>query len=235
MQRAKSTYILMLALLPAPVVGQQNAVERLTEVLPSDVAEQVLASIQEAQSRALPAQALANLALEGVAKGRSAEEVLAAVALLVGDMGRAQEALLAAGHEPAEGEIEAATAAIRMGVDATSVSGLAMSGPSGRSLAVPLLVMGELTARGLASDDALMAVRDRLVARADDASLLGAFPGVGEGLGQGLHPDQVGTALAGGLAGFQVPVAGVSVPVGPQTDHGGRPEGRGRAGGPPGP
>jgi hypothetical protein len=218
-------------LVPAAVAAQVDPLERLAEVLPPDVAEQVLVRVESARSRDLPAQAMANLALEGVAKGRSAAEVLAAVELLGADMGRAQEALQAAGHAPGEGEIEAGTAALRMGVDGAAISELARSGPSGRSLAVPLLVLGGLAERGLPADQALAAVRDRLQARADDSALLGAFPDVARGLGAGMRPDQVGTALAGGLAGFEVPVAGVQVPVGPQTDRGRAPEGRG--GGPP--
>lgn len=198
--------------------------ERLAEVLPESVRAQVLDRIEAARVRELPAQAMANLALEGVAKGRSADEVLAAVELLVADMGRAQEALQAAGHRPAEGEIEAATAAMRMGVDGTSVSELARSGPSGRSLTVPLLVLGGLAERGLPSDEALAAVRDRLAARANDVELLGSFPQIEGGIGRG-------RAFAPGLAGLQVPGGGVIVPVGPQEDRG-RPEGRGRGGGP---
>ncbi len=223
-----------LALAPVTVVAQTDPVERLREVLPPDVAEQVVTRVEAARARGLPEQAMANLALEGVAKGRSAAEVLAAVELLVGDMGRAQEALRAAGHVPVEGEVEAATAAIRMGVDGGAISELARSGPSGRSLAVPLLVMGGLAERGLPSDRALAAVRERLQGRADDAALLGAFPDVARGLGAGMRPEHVGTALAGGLAGFEVPVAGVNVPVGPQNERGRRPEGRGRPGGAPG-
>lgn len=226
-----SMFAVALVLLPAGAAAQTDPLERLADVLPADVAEQVLARVQSARARDLPAQAMANLALEGVAKGRSGAEVLAAVELLVTDMGRAQQALQAAGHAPAAGEIEAATAALRMGVDGTAVSELARSGASGRSLAVPLLVLGGLTERGLPWERALAAVRDRLQARADDAALLGAFPDVARGLGAGMRPDQVGTALAGGLAGFEVPVAGVNVPVGPQTDRGRGPAGRG--GGPP--
>ncbi len=190
--------------------------------------------IETARARELPTQAVANLALEGVAKGRSAEEVLAAVELLVGEMGRAQDALQAAGRAPGEGEIEAATAAMRMGVDGEAISELARSQPSGRTLAVPLLVMGGLAERGLPSDQALAAVRDRLTAGAGDAGLLRDFPQVGRDLGQGMRPEQRGPGLAGGLAGFQVPVSGVTVPVGPQNENARRPSGRGRGGGPGG-
>jgi hypothetical protein len=210
------TAVLVTALVPAGASAQVDPIERLAEVLPPEVAAQVLERVAQAQVRALPAQAMASLALEGVAKGRSAAEVLAAVELLVADMGRAQEALQAAGHAPAEGEIEAATAALRMGADGAAISELARSGPTGRSLTVPLLVLGGLAERGLPSDAALAAVRDRLQARADDAALLGAFPEVGRGLGRDGRPD--------------VPVGRPDVPVGPPSDRG-RPEGRG--GGPP--
>jgi len=231
----RTTAVMMLAVAAstAAVTAQQAPLDRLREVLPGDVSAQVLRTIEEAQSTGLPPRAMANVALEGVAKGRSGPEVLAAVASLVADMGRAQEALRAAGHAPGEGEIEAAAAALRMGVDGAEISALARSGPSGRSLAVPLLVLGGLTQRGLASDDALATVRDRLAARADDAALLGAFDDVGRDFGLGMRPDQVGTALAGGLAGFEVPAAGMTVPVGPQQNQGRPPAGRGR-GGPPG-
>ena len=231
----RTAYLLVAALLPVSAAAQQDPSERLTEVLPPEVSAQVLERIETARVRELPTQAVANLALEGVAKGRSAEVVLAAVELLVGDMGRAQDALLqAAGRVPAGGEVEAATAAMRMGVDGEAISELARSQPSGRTLAVPLLVMGGLTERGLPSGQALAAVRDRLSAGADDGALLRDFPQVGRDLGQGMRPDQVGPALAGGFAGFQVPVAGVTVPVGPQTEIAGRPSDPGRGGRPGG-
>jgi hypothetical protein len=51
------------------------------------------------------------------------------------------------------------------------VSALAKSAPSGRSLAVPLFVIGGLIDRGLPSDDALKRVSERLQARASDADL----------------------------------------------------------------
>ena len=216
-----------LALVPTLSVAQEtDPVDRLQEVLPEAVADQVLARVTEARSLGLPAQAMANLALEGVAKGRSAEEVLQAVSVLANEMAAAHGAFEKAGHVPAEGEVEAATAAMRMGVDGDAVSTLASSAPSGRSLAVPLLVLGGLAERGLPADEALAAVRDRLAARAADAELVEGFPGLGRALGQGMRPDQVGPALAAGFAGFQVPVAGITVPVGPPEGRPGRGAGR---------
>jgi len=213
--------LLVAALMPLTAAAQQDPVQRLGQVLPPDLAAQVVARVEAARSGGLAPQAVANLALEGVAKGRSSEEVLQAVDALVSDMGRAREAILAAGRQPGAGEVEAATTALRMGVEGSAVSELAKSGPAGRSLAIPLLVMGGLTQRGLPSDEALEAVRARLVARAGDAELLSTFglPGGGRGFG----PDGAGPDVGGGRGGQQVP-------PGPPEDPGSR--GRGR-GGPP--
>ena len=134
----RSAYILLVtALLPAGLAGQEDPTERLSQVLPADVARQVMDQVEAARAQALPEEAVANLALEGVAKGRSGEEVLTAVEALVSDLTAAQDALAAAGRAPESGEVEAAAAAMRMGVDGTAISELARSQPSGRSLAVP--------------------------------------------------------------------------------------------------
>jgi hypothetical protein len=214
-------------LMPLAAVAQQDPAGRLSEVLPPEVAEQVLERVETARAAALPAQAVANLALEGVAKGRTAAEVLAAVELLVADMGRARDALQTAEHQPAAGEIEAATQALRMGVDGAAVSELARSAPPGRSLTVPLLVLGSLAQRGLPSDQALAAVQDRLAARVPDAELLSTFGAPGGARGGGGPPAGVGPGAAGGRGG---PPGGVGVPVGPQDDAGRPPVGRGRGG-----
>jgi hypothetical protein len=227
--------LLLMLLLPAGLAAQQDPTERLSEVLPADVAEQVIAVVESARNQALPDQAVANLALEGVAKGRSGEEVLDAVETLVADLGVAQAAIQAAGRAPETGEVEAATAAMRMGVDREAISELAQSQPSGRSLAVPMLVLGSLTEQGMPPDQALAQVNARLGERADDAALVSQMPEMAPGLTQGGMPAQLGPALASGMAGFQVPVAGVNVPVGP-PDNVGRPgdlPGRGNPG-PPG-
>lgn len=222
MLKRKVYILLMTVLLPVGLSAQEDPVERLSEVLPADVAEQVIAAVEAARNRALPDEAVANLALEGVAKGRSAEEVLSAVEALVGDMSVAQDAIQAAGRAPETGEVEAATAAMRLGVDGAAISELAQSQPSGRSLAVPLLVIGGLTERGLPSEDALAQVAARLAERADDAALMNEMAETAPDIAQGGMPAQVGPALASGMAGFQVPVAGINVPVGP-PDNVGRP------------
>jgi len=130
---------------------------RLREVLPADVAQRVLARIADARARQLPAEALENRALKFAAKGVDPRSIERSV------NGR---------HTPPAGdEIEAGAEAMRKGVDGASVSLLAKSAPSGRSLAVPLFVIGSLTDRGLTSDQAMQRVLQRLKDHASDSDL----------------------------------------------------------------
>lgn len=145
---------------------------RLREVLPADVAQRVLARIAQARERQLPAEALENRALKFAAKGVDPKSIERSVNEQAARMETARAALgNGRSMNPAGDEIEAGAEAIRKGVDDASVSLLARSAPSGRSLAVPLFVIGSLTDRGLSSSDALQRVLARLTARASDAEL----------------------------------------------------------------
>ena len=145
---------------------------RLREVLPADVAQRVLARIADARARQLPAEALENRALKFAAKGVDPKDIERSVNEQAQRMDNARSALASGrGSNPAGDEIEAGAEAMRKGVDGASVTLLAKKAPSGRSLAVPLFVIGSLTDRGLASDQALQSVLDRLNARASDSDL----------------------------------------------------------------
>ena len=163
--------------LTAAAAGAQtpagDPLARLREVLPAEVAEQVIATVSAARARGLPAQALENRALKYAARGVAPAQIERAVADHAVRMERAQDALLTAraGRRPSGDEVDAAAEVMRMGVDGASVSALAKSAPSGRSLAVPLFVVGSLVDRGLPSDEALARVQDRLASRATDADL----------------------------------------------------------------
>jgi hypothetical protein len=145
---------------------------RLKQVLPPDVATRVLAVIAKARAQDLPAEALENRALKFAAKGVRPDSIERSVAEHEQRMEHAKAALNGArGKQAAGDEVEAAAEAMRKGVDGGKVSDLAKSAPSGRSLAVPLYVIGSLVDRGLPSADALQRVEDRLKARASDADL----------------------------------------------------------------
>ena len=145
---------------------------RLRQVLPADVAQRVLARIADARARQLPAEALENRALKFAAKGVAPADIERSVNEQVDRMEAARSALVAGKHEaPDADEIEAGAEVMRKGVDGQAVSALARSAPSGRSLAVPLFVIGSLTDRGVPAAQALQRVMTRLQQKASDADL----------------------------------------------------------------
>ena len=145
---------------------------RLREVLPADVAQRVLARIADARARQLPAEALENRALKFAAKGVDPKDIERSVNEQAQRMDNARSALASGrGSKPAGDEIEAGAEAMRKGVDEASVTLLAKKAPSGRSLSVPLYVLGSLTDHGISSSQALQRVLTRLNARASDSDL----------------------------------------------------------------
>ena len=145
---------------------------KLRQVLPADVASRVLAKIAVARSQELPAEAIENRALKFAARGVSASDIEGSVDQQIDRMGKSKAAIEEGRGARADGdEIEAGADAMRKGVDGSQVSLLAKTAPSGRSLAVPLFVVGSLIDRGLPSDAALSRVQDKLKARASDREL----------------------------------------------------------------
>lgn len=170
------TLLLLTTMLVAGGSGAQVPLRdhsaRLREVLPADVAERVLARIADARARQLPAAALENRALKFAAKGVDPKAIERSVNEQAQRMDNARSALASGrGSKPAGDEIEAGAEAMRKGIDGASVALLAQKAPSGRSLAVPLFVIGTLRDRGLSSGQALQRVLDRMNARASDDDL----------------------------------------------------------------
>lgn len=210
--------------------------DRLREVLPADVAAHVLATIADARAHNLPAQALQQRALKFAAKGVSPADIQRSIDDQAARMKLAKAAIEKGGRRSAEStEIEAGAEAMRHGVDGSKVSELARSAPSGRSLAVPLYVIGSLTDRGLPSDQALLRVLERLNARASDADLQ-QLPDEAAN-GQSRRPDAAGsttgsghkpatTGRPSGVGGGRP--AGGGPPAGVPANAGARGRGRGR-------
>ena len=176
MRHLRTHAILGAGLFIAAAVGAQTPAHdpsaRLREVLPADVADQVLATIAEARARSLPAAALEHRALKFAAKGVDPKLIAKSIDEQQDRMQKVKNAINSARRANISAdEIEAGAEALRQGVDGAQVSALAKSAPSGRSLAVPLFVIGSLVDRGLPSDDALARVLARLQARASDAEL----------------------------------------------------------------
>jgi hypothetical protein len=160
---------------------------RLRQVLPPDVAQRVLNKIADARAHQLPAEALENRALKFAAKGIDPKDIERSVSEQADRMVRARTAIMSGrAAKPLGDEIEAGAEAIRKGFSGEAVRTLAKSAPSGRSLAIPLFVIGSLTDRGLPSDQALKRVLDRLKARASDNELE-ALPGEVSGPNDGVQ------------------------------------------------
>lgn len=145
---------------------------RLTTVLPADVAQHVLSVIRTARADRLPADAIESRSLKFAARGIAPDDIARAADEQLSRMRSARDLLHRARTQaPSGDEIEAGAEALREGVDGSAVSKLAQSAPSGRSLAVPLYVIGSLVSRGLPSDEALARVQTKLAARASDADI----------------------------------------------------------------
>ena len=183
----------------SPALAQTSAspaATRLREVLPADVAERILARIAAARAHDLPSQALENRALKFAARGIAPTEIERSVFEQADRMERVKPVLeQARGTKPLGDEVEAGAEAMRQGVDGKTIGALAKSAPSGRSLAVPLYVIGSLVNRGLPSDVALQNVEQRLNARASDAELE-ELPAEAVA-GQANRPPETGRDIAG--------------------------------------
>ena len=154
----------------AQTPGASDQAARLRAVLPADVAQRILARIAAARAQQLPAEALENRALKFAAKGVDPADIERSVNEQATRMESARAAIVNGRRANAAGdEIEAGAEAMRKGVDGNAVALLARNAPSGRSLAVPLFVIGSLTDRGLSSDAALQSVLAKLRSRATDA------------------------------------------------------------------
>ncbi len=171
---------------------------RLKDVLPGDVANRVLAVIAKARAHGLSGDALENRALKFAAKGVAPVSIERSIVDQEQRMESVRDALQhARGRKPTDDEIDAGAEAMRKGVDGSKVSALAKSAPSGRSLAVPLYVIGSLVDRGLPSDSALARVEARLQLRASDKDLESIPDDVpAQANGRGNRPAETGRELA---------------------------------------
>src|SRR5213592_655173 len=95
-----TTLVSTMILLPGLLAAQDKPVDRLRQVLPADVADQVIAIVSDATSRGLPGDAVAERALEASAKGRSGAEVSTAARSYATQLESGRDALRDGGHTP---------------------------------------------------------------------------------------------------------------------------------------
>lgn len=218
--------------------GTADPSARLAKVLPASAAQQVIALMKSARADGLPADALANRSLKFAARGIAPASIVKAASEQLARMRSARDVLRGArGRTPSGAEIEAGAEALREGVRTSDVAALAKGAPAGRSIAVPLYVVGSLVNAGVPEKDAMQRVASKLQSHASDADIestgrdAAASHRPADGRGDGAGPGHSG--------GVSAPAHSASPPAPnhgpPAGSPGGPPSGNGAAHGrPPG-
>ncbi|HEX5438399.1 MAG TPA: hypothetical protein VFW98_14690 [Gemmatimonadaceae bacterium] len=142
---------LLTVLVPVRASAQGQGVDgRLASRVDSATRATLAPVLDSARATGLPTEPLVEKALEGASKRAPGARIVAAVRALRGDLETARAAL---GTGSSAQEIVAGAGALRAGVDASHLQQLRADRP-GRSLAIPLTVLGELIARGVPVDTA---------------------------------------------------------------------------------
>lgn len=188
----------ILAAVPPALLAQQSRVEaRLTaRGLPADLAREVQAIAADAASRGVPAEPLADKAIEGWAKHVPAARIVSAVRLFAGRMAEAGAAVRGAGLEAPPGALIAAAAeAMGGGLKAEQIRSVVRAADAPEAAAPGLSVAAALTAQGLASQQAVTIVVDAMHRRRPMSQLLD-LPSLARSMHeQGLSPGEIGDKL----------------------------------------
>jgi hypothetical protein len=148
---------------PAPPASTARLADRLEPAVAAAVRE----VIDQAARRGLPTRSLEATALEGAARGASADRIVAAVRDRAAGLAEARTAL---GAAAGEAELVAGSTALAAGVAADSVTQLRRV--RRRSVAAPLVVLADLIARGVPPDEASGLVLSAVRGRVRDSELM---------------------------------------------------------------
>jgi hypothetical protein len=187
----------LIALLVA-VAGRRATAQdpRLAALLDTGTRARVSAVIERARTASLPVEPLVDKALEGARKRAPDARIVEAVTSLAARLDSSRVAL---GRTSTEGELVAAAAALQAGVGPAVLAQLRQE-RAGRSLAVPLVVLGDLVTRGVPHDTAsaliLLVAREGL----SDETLLAIQRDVQRDVRDGAHPATAAAIRARGAA-----------------------------------
>lgn len=179
--RAGVLFALAIAV-PGARASAQDA--RLVAQLDAATQQRVSAVIDRARAASLPVEPLVDKALEGARKRAPAARIVEAVTGLAARLDSSRAAL---GAGSTEAELVAAAAALQAGVGTRVLSQLRHE-RAGKSLAVPLVVLGDLVTRGVPHDTASALIL--LVAHEGlgDETLLAIQRDVQRDVRDGAHP-----------------------------------------------
>ncbi len=166
--------------------GRQGEAQdaRLAAQLDAETRSRVNLVIERARAASLPIEPIVDKALEGARKRAPNARIIDAVTTLAA---RLDSSRVAMGSASTEAELVAAASALQAGVGIDVLTRLRRE-RSGRSLAVPLVVLGDLVTRGVPRDTASALIL--LVAREGlgDETLLAIQRDVQRDVRDGAHP-----------------------------------------------
>ena len=160
---------------------------RLEQTLPEGAANRVRELSRELAEEGIPPQLIRRKALEGVAKGVPPDRIVTAVEAY---SGRLLEAKGLLGPNQNGASLSAAAEAVRRGVPPEAIRGLARQGAGRRQggLAVPLLVLGDLTEAGVPTDQALAVVEEAMRRGSPEQGMMNFSAAVKRRIRQGEDP-----------------------------------------------
>jgi hypothetical protein len=184
-------FLFPLLLLAAPL-GAQDA--RLRNRLAPEAFRGVQLLVDSARAEGLPAEPLVQKALEGQSKQAASDRIVGAVRLLLGSL---RESQLALGRQAEPDEVIAGANALRAGASPALVGALRRQ--RGGAVTIPLSVLTDLVARGIAPAAAGQAVTAMVGQGISDRDFLILRTQVEEDIRGGVVP---GTALERRLSGL---------------------------------
>lgn len=161
---------------------------RLEDALPAGAASRVRELSRELAEAGIPPQLIQRKALEGVAKGVPPDRIVTA---LEAYSGRLHEANGLLGPDRNGASLAAAAEAVRRGVPPEAIRGVAREQGNRRGsggLAVPLLVLGDLTEAGVPTDRAVEAVQEAMRRGAPEQGMMNFSAAVRRRVRQGEDP-----------------------------------------------
>jgi len=172
---------------PALAQDQDRTQVRLEESLPPGTVERVRELARELEDDGIPPQLIRRKALEGAAKGVPPDRILSTLEAYAGRL-RESKALL--GDDVNAASIAAGAEAVRRGVPADAIRGVARQGASTgrRDLAVPLLVLGDLVEARVPADRALGVVEEAMRRGSPEQGMMNFSAAVKRRIRQGEDP-----------------------------------------------
>lgn len=204
-----------LLILPSSgAIAQASPGTRLSGRVPATVHADLVAAIDSAAARGLPAEPLVQKALEGATKRAQPQRIISAVRTLASEL---QTARLALGPDASDADLIAAASALHAGVAPEVLRRLRKDRPR-QPLTIALGVMAELIGRGVTATQATQTVLALVEGGARDETLVafgreverdistGAPPSAATEIrGEAFGADRANAPSSGGLTNAGVP------------------------------